>query len=79
MGWLLFLLLNGGDVPGASYLVDRCDVQRRSTSAQGYGGKPSYAAAHLTDTPCRLVEKRQRGFNSITAQWITETTYKMMF
>lgn len=66
-------------MPGASHLIDRCNVQRRSATSQGYGAKPAYAAAHLTGEPCRLVEKAQRGFNSITAQWITDTAYKMMF
>lgn len=60
------------------FLSDSCDVSRRSAAAQGYGSKPTYAAAHLIAEPCRLIESSQKGFNSITAQWLTEAAFKML-
>lgn len=54
--------------------TDRCDVYRRATTAQGYGSKPAYSSL-LSDQPFLLVTKSQRGFNSITAEWVTTTLY----
>lgn len=54
--------------------TDRCDVKRRATTAQGYGSKPSYAL-HLTGQPFLLVTKTQRGFNSVTGEWLVSTSY----
>jgi hypothetical protein len=58
--------------------TDLCDVERRSATAQGYGSKPSYAT-HLTGQPFLLVARQQRGFNSITAEWIVSTRYTAHF
>lgn len=54
--------------------TDLCDVQRRGTTAQGYGAKPSYAI-HLTGQPFLLVAKAERGFNSVTGEWLVSTSY----
>lgn len=59
------------------YLVDRCDVQRRGRTDQAYGGKAKYSP-HLGSLPCRLVVKTQRGFNSLTAEWVVATTYSLV-
>lgn len=58
----------------AQIFTDRCDVKRRATTAQGYGSKPSYAL-HLTGQPFLLVTKTQRGFNSVTAEFVVDTSY----
>lgn len=58
----------------AQIFTDRCDVQRRATTAQGYGSKPSYSS-HLTGQPFLLVTKTQRGFNSVTGEWLVSTSY----
>ena len=62
----------------ANIFTDACDVQRRATVAQGYGSKPSYAE-HLTGQPFLLVMKAQRGFNSLTGEWVVSTIYNGHF
>lgn len=59
-------------------LIHRCTVQRRATVPRGYGKQATYDD-HLTSEHCRLVTKGQRGFNSITAQFVTATSYMMIF
>ena len=59
---------------GNLFMIDRCDVLRRGRSVQAYGGKPKYTAV-AQDVPFRLITKNQKGFNSITAEWVTTTTY----
>jgi len=54
--------------------TDLCDVQRRATTAQGYGSKPSYEL-HLRGQPFRLVTKSERGLNSVTGEWLVSTSY----
>jgi hypothetical protein len=58
--------------------TDLCDVQRRAKVAQGYGSKPSYGE-HLTGQPFLLVMKAQRGFNSLTGEWLVSTSYSGHF
>lgn len=61
---------------GYSFLIDRCDTERRGVTDEPYGGKPAYTS-HLTGVACRLVTKQQQGFNSITAQWLVTTQYTL--
>lgn len=58
-------------------LHHRCDVQRYTTTAQGYGTKRT-AAAHLTGVYCRLMTKTERAYNSLTAQWLVDTRYRLL-
>lgn len=58
------------------HLFHRCDVQRYDTTAQGYGSKRE-PAAHLRGVHCRLKTETQRGFNSLTGQWMVSTRYKL--
>lgn len=60
------------------HLTDTCDFLARGVRKQAYGAKPTHDTYLATAVPCRLIEKTQRGFNSITAQWLTTTTYKLM-
>lgn len=60
------------------YFTDRCDVQRRSNNDQAYGGKAIYGN-HLSQTPCRYIEKSKGGFNGITAEWVQMSVYKFFF
>lgn len=59
-------------------LIHRCTVQRRSTKQRGYGSEAKYDNL-LTSEHCRLVTKAQKGFNSITGQWVVTTNYLMLF
>lgn len=63
-------------IGGGLYLVDRCDVKRKAASKQAYGSKPVYTD-HLSAVPCRLDTTNQRGFNSITAEWVVTTVYQL--
>lgn len=49
---------------------------RREVSDQSYGGKATYDN-HLSQVPCRYVEKSKTGFNSITAEWLEQSIYKL--
>jgi len=60
------------------FLADHCDILRPGRQPQGYGGKQVYAP-HLSNVPCRVIAKQQRGFNSLTAEWIVETQYSIVF
>lgn len=62
---------------GLLFLVDKCSTKRRGREAQPYGGKPQYLERPLTDAPCRLKTKTERGFNSITAEWVVTTDYEL--
>ena len=62
---------------GSLYLVDRCDVSRYTVTAQAYGSKRT-PAAHLSDVPCRLVIKEQKGFNSVTGEWVKRADYTLL-
>lgn len=61
-----------------NFFTDLADVWRPTTSSEPYGGK-DVPAVHLTDAQCRLTEKEQRGFNSLTGQWVIDTAYKVQF
>ena len=62
---------------GHLYLVDRCDVSRYTVTAQAYGSKRT-PVAHLSDVPCRLVIERQKGFNSVTGEWVKKADYLLL-
>lgn len=55
-----------------------CDVRRRAESPQAYGGKAAYTTVAQA-VPCYMEMRQQRGFNSITAQWVTTTGYLFHF
>lgn len=63
-------------IGGGLFLADRCDVKRPSKSVQAYGSK-DVPQNHLSDEPCWLETKTQRGFSSITGQWVVTTTYDL--
>lgn len=58
-------------------LDHRCDVQRYTEAAQGYGEKRT-AAAHLSGVHCRLAEKSERFFDSLAGQWRVTTAYRLL-
>lgn len=58
--------------------VHRCDVQRYSTSAEGYGEKRT-PVAHISGVHFRLKTETQRAFNSLTGQWMVSTRYRGLF
>jgi len=62
---------------GSLFLVDSCDVWRYASTSQAYGKKRT-PAIHLSDVPCRLIIKEQRGFNSVTGEWLKQTTYRLL-
>jgi len=62
---------------GGLYLTDTCELLARGTKLQAYGIKPTHTTPLAENVPCRLIEKTQRGFNSVTGQWLTTTTYKL--
>lgn len=61
------------------HLIHRCDVERYAEveGTQGYGEQKA-PAAHLSRVHCRLKTEAQRGFNSITGQWVVSTRYKLL-
>ena len=62
---------------GSLFLVDHCDVLRYTVTAQAYGSKRT-PEPHLSDVPCRLVIKEQKGFNSVTGEWMKDTDYTLL-
>lgn len=64
-------------MPGMLFLRDLCDIERRSVTPQGYGGKPAYAA-YLADVACHYETRTQRGFNAITAQWEMQSGHMLI-
>ena len=62
---------------GSLFLVDSCDVHRYAVTAQTYGSKRT-PEPHLSDVPCRIVIKVQRGFNSVTGEWVKRTDYTLL-
>jgi hypothetical protein len=58
------------------HLIHRCDIHRYSSTEQGYG-KKRVPSIEVTDVPCRLKEKVQRAFNSVTGQWMVDTRYTL--
>jgi hypothetical protein len=65
-------------MPGlAAHFDHRCDVQRYSLAVDAYNNQARTPGPHLSDVPCRLVIKAQRGFNSLTGQWMVTTAYKL--
>ena len=62
---------------GSLFLVDRCDTLRRTVTAQAYSSKRT-PEPHLSSVPCRLVVKEQKGFNSVTGEWVKQTDYTLL-
>lgn len=56
------------------HFTDRADVYRPALTTEPYGGK-DVPALHLADVRCRLRQKEQSGFNSLTGQWVVNTAY----
>lgn len=55
-----------------------CDIKRRGQAVEPYGSRPSFAT-QATGVRCHVEMRRQRGFNSVTGQWVTRTEYTFLF
>lgn len=60
-----------------AHLIHRCVVKRASLANDAYGNKSRTYSTHLSNQACRYKERSQRGFNSITAEFVTITTYQL--
>ncbi|MBX3056926.1 MAG: hypothetical protein KF770_10680 [Anaerolineae bacterium] len=58
------------------YLIHRCNTQRYTAVAQGYGRQRT-PAAHLVAVHCRFKEEVRHAFNSVTGEWVVNTRYKL--
>lgn len=59
-------------------LRDSCTIARYTTAAEVYASKRT-AATLKEDVPCLIIIRGQKGFSSITGQWLTTTLYKLLF
>ena len=57
-------------------LIHRCDVDRYTASAQGYG-KQRTPEPHLIDVFCRFKHDTQDGFNSLTGHFAVADRYSL--
>lgn len=58
------------------HFADVVDIWRPVVSNEPYGGR-DVPGQHICDLPCRLSEREQRGFNSVTGQWVITTDYHL--
>lgn len=57
---------------------DKCTISRPVKQENVYGPRKTAEYEELTNVPCRLRTKQKRGFNSLTAEFVTQTTIELL-
>lgn len=59
------------------HFIHTCDVLRPVLADDAHRNKKRTYPLYLAGVRCRLKTEAKRGFNSITAEWVITTSYKL--
>lgn len=54
-----------------------CDTARATSTTDAYRNEKRTWSANLSGQPCRYKEVSRRGFNSVTAEWVITSEYRL--
>jgi hypothetical protein len=64
--------------PIGNQLIHTCTIEQRDSTEDRHGNREPSWRPYLTSQRCRLVIKEMRALNTITAELIVKSTYKLL-